>query len=144
MTAPCRYRLRISVWIIQRIIAVLDAIMHLRDFEHRHQEYLRPLGNQPVDHVRTMLQPSVVHVGKKVLPQLVARSERPAGASAHPLEIAPALISDCDDVALGHGDAFPMVVPNDPTRFGKRPNKRGLDHTAKRFASGRTGPLIVY
>jgi hypothetical protein len=31
MTAPCRYRLRISVWIIRRIIAVLDAI----DRRHR-------------------------------------------------------------------------------------------------------------
>src|SRR4029077_8779724 len=44
----------------------LDA-MHLRDFEHRHQEYLRPLGNQPVDHVRAMLKPSGVHVGEKIV-----------------------------------------------------------------------------
>jgi hypothetical protein len=47
-----------------------------------------------------MLQPSGVHVGKKILAQLVARTERPAGATGYTLEIAPALISDCDDVGF--------------------------------------------
>ena len=68
---------------------------------------MTPLSNQPVDHLRPTLQPSGVHVGKKILAQLIAQSERPSGTTGDPFEVAPALISDCDDVGFGHRGAFP-------------------------------------
>ena len=55
-------------------------------------------------------------------PELIARSERPAGATGHPFEVTPALISDRDDVGLGHGMRFQVF--NQFYRFSKRSGKR--------------------
>ena len=73
------------------------------------KKYFGSLGNQSVDHLWPMLQPGGVHVAEKILPHSIARSKRPAGATGHPPEVAPALISDCDDVVFGHGDAFRII-----------------------------------
>ncbi len=79
-----------------------------------------PAGTPPaarqsaVDHLRP--EPSSVHVGEAILAQFVARSERPAGAAGHALEIAPAVISDRNDVGLGHGPAVQSIT-NSTTLF---------------------------